>query len=116
MLSEVHFTINNRGEVFAFKITFFDSIELPDTQPLPINDILTTVSNSFNENPFFDNIIIDRKQTNTFQSAEDTKKYILPIYKGNNVSHHLVHKINTTDANGMRLFESYVDAHSSEIL
>jgi len=116
LFSEVHLTINNRGEVFAFKITYFDDIDLPDTPQLPINDILNIVANSFNENPYFDNILRDRKATNSFQSSKDTKKFILPIYKDNNVSLHLVHKINTADANGMHLYESFIDAHNGEIL
>jgi len=102
--------------VFSFKITFFDDIEMPETPQIPINDIVSIVQNSFIENPYFDEIFFDKKQVNTFQSATENKKYIIPKYTGNNISYHLVHQVNTADANGMRLYESFVDAYSGEIV
>ena len=111
MFSDVQFTINDKGEVFAFKITFYDNINLPTTPQISINKMLNTVGNSLVDNPY-----IDKKLTNSFQSSEGNKQFIIPIYNGNNVSHHLVHQINTSNNQGMRLFESFVDAHSGEIL
>ena len=115
MFTEVQFTINLRGEVFAFKITFFDNIELPKTKQVPMPEILETVRNSFNDNPIFDKIF-DKKETNSFQSDLEEKQFIIPIYKGNSVDYHLVHQVNTSNSAGMRLYESFVDAHSGKIL
>ena len=111
MFSEVQFTINQKGEVFAFKITFYNNIELPTTPQISINDLLTAVNNSFNENPSF-----DKKETNTFQSGVENIQYIIPIYKNNSVSYHLASQINTNNNQGRRLYESYVDVYSGEIL
>ena len=111
MFSEIQFTINMWGEVFAFKISFYDNIKLPITDKISTDEILATVSNSFNTNPNF-----DKKETNSFQSGIEDKQYIIPIYKNNTVSYHLVKQVNTINKNGMRLYETYVDAHSGDIL
>jgi hypothetical protein len=112
MFTKVQFIINQNGEVFNFKADFYNDINLQQKTNKKINNVLQSVNHSI---AGIDNYFTS-KGIDKFQSEIEPKQIIIPIYKDNTLSYHLVYQVNTMNESGTRLYETYVDAHSGNIV
>jgi hypothetical protein len=104
LLSEIELRIFENGNVMAFGADYYNDIDVSTVPTITQDKAIAAARDGLQYNPKSDKTLANPKQ------------YILPVERGDEVEYKLVYKINVNQPRKMRKLETYVNAHTGDIV
>ncbi|MEI6090842.1 MAG: T9SS type A sorting domain-containing protein [bacterium] len=109
LFSEVELRINDKAEVFAFRVHYFNNIDIFPTPTITPKSALALASAGIATSKVSSNILLSDQKV-------DDKLFVLPIYKNGKLSYKLAYKSEFKTSGEPGNYFAYVDAHNGDLL
>jgi hypothetical protein len=109
LFSEVELRINSKAEVFAFRVRYFNDIDVFPTPSITAKSALAISSEGIVTTKSNSNILLSDQKVND-------KLFVLPIYKNGKISYKLAYKSEFKTTGEVGNYFAYVDAHNGNLL